>query len=569
MPVVYERLPDFCYCCGIIEHQYKKCGKYQDQQREDLPYGSWMKAITVGGFTKRNQNKERWNYGVNRMKNHKTPTGLGTVGTGRSGSHESKQYGDISGGWWSAPPKAMNILSWNVRGLGNPRAFQALRKILQLHGAQLVFLSETKSGGNDRNVNLINDFREVLRDCGLKDVGYQGYAFTWNNGRYGQGFVEERLDRFVCNKAWSDRFVDCEASNLDTWTLDHCPMLMAVQERSGGMNLSVQSFRKATKDSMVRLMGWSKMEFRKRDKKLEKLKNQLRGLKQRMVQYENGEEIWKVEKQIQNILMDEEIYWKQRSRAYWLKEGDKNTKFFHGKALAKRKKNRIWGIEDKFGRWIEKPKEVEHEFCNYFTNLFTSTQLRQEQIVAALKGITPRVSASMNESLEEPFTAEEVLEDLSQMCPTKAPGLDGLPAVFYQKHWHTVKEGVLTTCLHILNSQGTIAPLNHTYIALIPKIGKPRKVTNFRPISLCNVIYRIVAKSAANRFKQILHKIISPSQSAFILNRLITGNIIVGYECLHKIRHCKGKRNGLIALKLDVSKACDRLEWNGISLSKL
>ena len=161
-----------------------------------------------------------------------------------------------------------------------------------------------KSGGNDRNMNLINEFREVLRDCGLKDVGYQGYAFTWNNRIYGKGFVEERLDIFVCNKAWSDRFVDCEASNLDTWTLDHCPMLMAVQERGGGMNLKgrnssrihykdmwspydeckeiineewslysnwnnenpVQSFRNAIKDSMVRLMGQSKMEFRKRDK---------------------------------------------------------------------------------------------------------------------------------------------------------------------------------------------------------------------------------------------------------------------------------------------------------------
>ncbi|KAH9658155.1 hypothetical protein KPL70_023379 [Citrus sinensis] len=173
---------------------------------------------------------------------------------------------------------------------------------------------DEKRGGNDRNVNLINEFKEALRDCGLKDVGYRGYDFTWNNGRYGKGFMEERLDRFVCSKAWSDRFVDCEASNLDTWTSDHCPVLMAIQEKREGMNQrgrhssrihyedmwssydvckeiikeewslhrnwssedTAQSFRQATKASMGRLLGWSKLEFRKRDRKLEKLKNQLR-----------------------------------------------------------------------------------------------------------------------------------------------------------------------------------------------------------------------------------------------------------------------------------------------------
>ena len=62
MPVVYERLSDFCFCCGVIGHQYKECGKFQGQQREELPYGNWMKAITLWGHTKKNRNKERWNY---------------------------------------------------------------------------------------------------------------------------------------------------------------------------------------------------------------------------------------------------------------------------------------------------------------------------------------------------------------------------------------------------------------------------------------------------------------------------------------------------------------------------
>ena len=175
----------------------------------------------------------------------------------------------------------------------------------------------------------------------------------------------------------------------------------------------------------------------------------------------------------------------------------------------------------------------------------------------------------MNDELDQPFTEEEVTEALAQMCPTKAPGPDRLHVVFFQRHWLAVKTGVVSTCLHILNEKGTTAPLNHTYIALIPKIGKPRKVADFRPISLCNVIYRIITKVIANRLKHILQHVISPAQSAFIPNRLITDNIIIGYECFHKIRHSKGKMNGLVALKLDISKAYDRVEWKFLEKTML
>ena len=147
------------------------------------------------------------------------------------------------------------------------------------------------------------------------------------------------------------------------------------------------------------------------------------------------------------------------------------------------------------------------------------------------------------------------------MCPTKAPGLDGLHAMFFQKHWQYIGKGVTQTCLHILNDQGNLSPLNHTFIALIPKVAKPRKVTEYRPISLCNVVYRIFAKVIANRLKQVLHQIISPYQSAFVPNRIITDNIVIGYECLHKIRHSKRRKNGLVSLKLDISKAYDRVKW--------
>ena len=209
---------------------------------------------------------------------------------------------------------------------------------------------------------------------------------------------------------------------------------------------------------------------------------------------------------------------------------------------------------------MEDREEIERAFGEYFENLFATSSPTEMQIEAALEGLKPKVDSKMNNHLDKLFTEEEIATSLSQMCPTKALKLDGLPATFFQKYWGSVKRGVISTCLHILNDRGKISPLNHTHIVLILKTQEPQRVTEFRPISLCNVIYKIVAKTIANKLKHILHQVISPTQSAFIPNRLITDNIIVGYECLHKIRHSKGKKHGLVALKLDISKAYNRVE---------
>lgn len=99
------------------------------------------------------------------------------------------------------------------------------------------------------------------------------------------------------------------------------------------------------------------------------------------------------------------------------------------------------------------PDEVEKEFYGYFQELFTSSSPSQSLIQAALQEMPLKVTPAMNSHLEDPFTAEDVTDALAQMCPTKAPGPDGLPAVFFQKHWQTFRGGRVKTCLHILNEQ--------------------------------------------------------------------------------------------------------------------
>ena len=99
------------------------------------------------------------------------------------------------------------------------------------------------------------------------------------------------------------------------------------------------------------------------------------------------------------------------------------------------------------------------------------------------------------------FTAEEVELALFQMGPTKAPGLDDMNALFYQKFWHVVGETITMAVLDFLNSSNMVPDINHTNIVLIPKVKNPEKMSDFRPISLCNVIYKIISKVLANRLK--------------------------------------------------------------------
>lgn len=149
-----------------------------------------------------------------------------------------------------------------------------------------------------------------------------------------------------------------------------------------------------------------------------------------------------------------------------------------------------------------------------------------------LDHVPTKVSAEMNASLLEQYT-EEVNKALFQIFPTKAPGPDGFPAHFFQPHSDVCGKDITAAVLRVVKGEESAEAINDTMMVLIPKVANPSSLTQFRPISLWNVLYKIASNVLANWYKVILPEIISQEQSAFGPGRLITGNIIPAYECLH------------------------------------
>ncbi|XP_074278453.1 uncharacterized protein LOC141602043 [Silene latifolia] len=164
--------------------------------------------------------------------------------------------------------------------------------------------------------------------------------------------------------------------------------------------------------------------------------------------------------------------------------------------------------------------------------------------------------------LSRPFTAKEVRTAVFQMGALKAPGPDGIPAVFFQRCWSMVKGDVTKAILSILNSGRVLRELNRTFITLIPKKESPEEVSDYRPISLCNVTMRIVTKCIANRLARVMGSLVSETQNAFLPGRSISDNILVAHEAINKITIHRYGRQALCAFKADMSKAYDRVRWD-------
>ena len=390
--------------------------------------------------------------------------------------------------------------------------------------------AQEQIGGQTRSERQMEGFREAIQFCGLSDLGYIGLPYTWYNRQQGVHNVKVRLDRGLACAAFHNMF-NVRVWHVQTTESDHCSLVIECDQGRQRRRRGRRRFRyenmwrrgpsytqtvetawqqqhvSASMESLARNLGrigsslsaWDQSTFGSVRIKLAQLRKELEKVREQNIGCGPTRSERRLMKEISKLLSREEAMEKQRSRVEWLREGDRNTAFFQAKSKERAKSNRIVALNCPDGSLATEQQELEKVTREFYSDLFTGQEnLELEPI---LDHVPRRVTDPMNDDLTKPFSEDEVEKALFMMGANKAPGPDGFTAGFYEYHWKLLGPSVTKGVLDFLNGGEMPEEVNRTTIVLIPKVKNPQDMKNFRPISLCNVLYKICSKVLANRLK--------------------------------------------------------------------
>lgn len=266
------------------------------------------------------------------------------------------------------------------------------------------------------------------------------------------------------------------------------------------------------------LKDWDANVLGELGKRIKALKHELEEVRRGDINQDRVSREHFLREKLDRLEQQQDIHWRQRAHVKWLQAGDKNTAFFHAFASERKRRNTIRRLKKDDGNWVEGEESLKEHIVDYFYNIFSSEARNDNEEI--IHTVQPKVTEGMNNLLCADYSEEEVKKALYSMGDLKAPGLDGIPAVFFKRFWQTIGDQVTKEVLHVLRGGDMPDGWNDTLIVLIPKNATPASMKDLRPISLCNVVYKLVAK------------------------RKRSGPV------------------GYAAIKLDMSKAYDRVEWS-------
>lgn len=443
---------------------------------------------------------------------------------------------------------------------------------------------------NKRNVNRgrIIRFRAALHACELKEIHLQNRKFTWSNERANPTLC--KLDAFYSNYEWDLRFDTHILHALSSSLSDHCLLLLADDSgprrprsfkfenfwvRLPGFGELVQHawneptphtepchvlFHKLRHTGCV-LAKWGRSRFSNTKVLIHAALLIILHLdlaqENRLLSSDEIDLRKRLKRKVLALSVVERSRKRQCARVSNIKEGDANTKYFHMRVNARRRKNHIFRLHHNNG-WVTEHEAKEQIIHNHLLETMGPVQPRSLDFNwEGLHFTTPDLDC-----LGEPFSEEEIKEAINQMPSDKAPGPDGFTGAFFKICWDTIKVDVMNVIqlfgsLHSENFHW----LNSANIALLPKKDGAEAISDFRPISLIHAIAKIIAKMLALRLGPLMDDLVSNAQSAFIKRRSIHDNFLYVKNLATRLH--KNKTAALL-FKLDIRKAFDSIRWDYI-----
>ncbi|PNX99671.1 cysteine-rich receptor-like protein kinase, partial [Trifolium pratense] len=430
----------------------------------------------------------------------------------------------------------------------------------------------------------VSDFRNFVENLELVDLPLLGRRFTWYQS---SGKAMSRIDRILISDDWASRW-----GNVALWVLprdvsDHCPLVLKYRNDDWGpkpfrfnnfwlenkkLIEVVESFwesynvegwmgfvlKEKLKVLKSILRNWHKEEYGGVEAKIEELVVEIKDLDVRgeLVGLSNQEVDCRKQKfaSLWKFLKNKEALMFQRSRSKWLKEGDANTKFFHGSVKSRSKRNLISAIRVDEG-WLDSPNLIKEAVSIYFTNHVSSSFKARPKLDGV---VFPTLAEEANVDLISPFSLEEIEEVVKCSDGNKSPGPDGFNFAFLKKFWGLLKGDIRIMFDQFHGNSCLPSSFLSYFVTLIPKVSSPSSLSEFRPISLLGCLYKIIAKVLAKRLAKVMDFLISSNQSAFIKGRNLVDSALVVNEVVDWAK--KSKKECLI-FKVDFEKAYDSVDW--------
>ncbi|KAL0890312.1 hypothetical protein Bca101_014295 [Brassica carinata] len=442
----------------------------------------------------------------------------------------------------------------------------------------------------------MRDFQDMVRYCKFTDMGFHGPRFTWCNKR-DQDLICKKLDRVLINEEWlhgSSSYCVFEAGGCSdhlrcriqfdtdaqkqrrpfkfTNAIAKLPEFIPLIENhwreheplfhSTSATYRLTKYLKELKQPLRNLSKDKLGELPKRTREAlmvlcEKQKGTMENPTIEAIQAESAAFAkW------QHLAELEEKFLKQVSKVHWLEVGDGNNRFFHNSAKIRKVRNAIHEILRVDGTIAKTEEEIKEAARDFFQGFL-------EYIPQEFEGVTVDRLRELLQfqcsqidcvKLEKEVTSEEIKDVIFGMASNKSPGPDGYTTEFFKGAWGVIGADIIVAIQSFFIKGFLPKGLNSTILALIPKKEEAKMMKDYRPISCCNVLYKVISKIIANRLKLILPKCITWNQSAFIQDRLLMENVLLATE-LVKDYH-KESISPRCALQIDISKAFDSVQWS-------